>query len=312
MSSSGDAAKCVAVVQARMFSNNAKSKPLLEVGGMPLLQCVLQNVHALRQVKEIVLAITQEPADDAFEQLPFVQAMLAQGKLRIFKGASLDVVRRLTDAVAAYEDQDCLLRFSVNHPFVHTSVTESIIKSHLDAGADYTAVDGLSFLCPEVFRVGALRVLNGMKDLSDFEREKVAVHFWNKNANFRSSILPKNFGGLDPSLEQYLFGTFQAKSDVDRLSEIVANCVRAELPSDCPYLPGTDMFPSVEAILEFAKKQLSDFRSATATTPSVMPGGTAVYSASTANSSKEVRMAGVPVGPGYPCYIAAEIGQNHN
>ena len=61
--------RVVAVIQARMGSTRLPGKVLADIAGEPLLAWTIGGVRAIPSVSQIVVATTEEPADDPVASL---------------------------------------------------------------------------------------------------------------------------------------------------------------------------------------------------------------------------------------------------
>ena len=61
--------KVVATIEARMRSSRLPGKVLRRVVGKPMLELLIERLLRARRIDEIVVATTDNPADDAIEEL---------------------------------------------------------------------------------------------------------------------------------------------------------------------------------------------------------------------------------------------------
>ena len=265
--------KKIAVIQARMLSTRLRGKSLMSVNGVPLLFRVIRSVQQTGLFDRIIVATTRFVADDPIES---ALKDFAPG-VDVFRGDAENVLKRFVDALAPYDERDLVARFTADNPIYNRELTRKMFETHLNAGADYTYVDGLSPLVPEFIHLGALREAHRLTT-DDFDREHVTP-FLRKNAGmFRVQKLDKNWDRLQARFNRYL--TIDTREQL----EFIENLLR-----DLDY---DKRLPPVESIYDYVQKHIdADLHTA---------------------KGLMLELDGTPVGDGLPAYIVAEIGQNHN
>ncbi len=258
-----------------MGSSRLRGKSLMPVAGITLLTRVISMVKGLQKMDEILVATTDLPEDD-----PIV-AICQSLNVKIYKGSSLDVMDRFYNASADLKETDTIARFTADNPFNNKSITLSLLKQHLDHKNDYTHIDGLSHIVAEFISVRALREAIENGRLDHFDREHVTPYFRRNKELFKVETFPADYLGLRHDLDKYL--TIDNRDDIDRFEHIIS---QLNLSDGTP-----DDFSKVYKFLDanYVKvKQVNKEKDLT------------------------INLAGAPVGDGYPTYIIAEIGQNHN
>ncbi len=119
----------VAVIQARMGSTRVPGKILDDIGGRPLVFWTIDAVRAVPAVDEVVVATTDQPADD-----PFAERLTAAG-VRVHRGSTHDVLQRVVDAVRPLAP-DVVLRQTGDNPFPDPDVMEAQIQRLTEGGFD--------------------------------------------------------------------------------------------------------------------------------------------------------------------------------
>ena len=143
--------KIIAVIQARMLSQRLRGKTLMSINGKPLMYRVIENAQQLSFVDHIIVATTSLEADR-----PIVSASESLG-VEVMTGSSLNVLNRFITATQNYGSDDVIMRLTSDNPILVPSVANALMNKL--GTHDYLAVDGLSHICPEFVRVGALRSL---------------------------------------------------------------------------------------------------------------------------------------------------------
>ena len=262
--------KTRAIIQARMLSSRLRGKSLISVAGVPLLYRVIQSVRQFPFIDEIMIATTRSEADD-----PIAAAANNLG-VDIYRGDSMNVLKRFKDASSDMDEEDLIIRFTADNPFYHIEIAEKVYNSHLSNNFDYSHIDGLSHIVPEFIKVRALREINALVR-EDFDKEHVTPYLRKHKDQFKVQTLPGSYEGLRDDLDRFL--TIDTREDLDRFEELIlALKLNGKVPD----------FGKIFQYLEQQQHQV------------------------TAAGGLQTKLGSTRVGDGHPCYIIAEIGQNHN
>ena len=142
--------KIRAIIQARMLSKRLRGKSLMSVNEIPLLYRVINSVKKLDFIDEITVATTNLIADDPLE------AAVRELDVSIFRGDALDVLNRFVEASNDLNEHDIIVRFTADNPLYTSEISKRVFQKHIDEKVDYTHIDGLSHIVPEIFNVGAI------------------------------------------------------------------------------------------------------------------------------------------------------------
>ena len=93
--------------------------------------------------------------------------------------------------------------------------TAKIILHHQASGADYTSIENLSYVVPEVMRVGALRGMAG-RATSPYCHEHVTPYFRQHPQEFRVTQLSPTWEGLRPEIRL----TVDTPEELERMAAI--------------------------------------------------------------------------------------------
>lgn len=104
-----------------MASRGIPRRPLVEIGGQPLLYHIVERIKKTDAVEELVVAATTDPADKEL-----IDHALALG-VRLFRGHPLDVLDRYYNAAVAYE-LDVVVRLTCDCPFIDPAVLDDAIE----------------------------------------------------------------------------------------------------------------------------------------------------------------------------------------
>ncbi len=267
--------KAYAVIQARMLSSRLRGKSLMAVGGKPLLVRVIRRVRAMDFIDDIIVATSTDLADDPIE------AMMRQMGIRVFRGDRADVLDRFNAATSSLDPDDCIIRFTADNPMYDPEASKAAYAEHLKSNADYTHVTGLSHVVPEFIQIKALR-LAADQATESFDREHVTPLLRKNPQWFSIHELAADFGGLRPELDPFM--TIDNQSQLEAFEQMLK-----------------DVEVEGQAVELAACYRWLDRKRAGLTT-----------AASATISEVPFKIAGREVGPGRPCFVVAEIGQNHN
>lgn len=207
----------VAIVQARMTSTRLPGKVLADVGGMPLLQRVIERLQASKLLDEIVIATTTNRQDDP------VDALGRQQGVAVFRGDELDVLGRVLQA-SERAKADVIVRITADCPVIDPGIVDDCIRLRTERGVDYasnvnvrTFPDGLD---TEVIRIEALR--KAAQEASDpILREHVTPYI----RGARPDLPSGDFSRADLTFcadLSHIRWTVDRQDDLDRVREIYA------------------------------------------------------------------------------------------
>jgi len=123
-----------AIVQARMGSTRLPGKSLSSLGPTTVLGAVLSRLERAESVTQIIVATTDEPADD-----PLAGSAEAQ-RHQVVRGSTHDVLARFLKATEL-ATSDTLLRVTGDCPFLDPSIVDTAVKTLVETGADYVGTD---------------------------------------------------------------------------------------------------------------------------------------------------------------------------
>ena len=91
--------KVVGIIEARMGSTRLPGKVMLPFGEEPALKLLLKRVRSAEKLDEVIVATTDQPQDDAIEQLADSLGV------DCFRGSEDDVLGRVVGALKAFDIQ---------------------------------------------------------------------------------------------------------------------------------------------------------------------------------------------------------------
>lgn len=122
----------VFIVQSRMTSTRLPGKILMDLDGRPLLARQLARLKLCRTADELVVACTENSADD-----PIAALAGAEGT-RIFRGSEIDVLSRYLGA-AREAKADVVVRVTSDCPLICPEVCDRVVEALSASGADYAS-----------------------------------------------------------------------------------------------------------------------------------------------------------------------------
>ncbi|HEV2495921.1 MAG TPA: NTP transferase domain-containing protein [Terriglobia bacterium] len=157
------------VVQVRMSSIRLPGKALISIEGKPLLQRLCDRVSRSRRAGALVVATSDQPADDSIEA-----ACRAWG-VPVFRGPERDPVVRVLGAARRYA-LALIVRVTGDNPLTDPKGIDELIEGFQDGKPDWAStghLDGYPYgTGADLFRVSALkrcsRIMNNGHDRENF------------------------------------------------------------------------------------------------------------------------------------------------
>jgi spore coat polysaccharide biosynthesis protein SpsF len=193
--------KVVATIEARMRSSRLPGKVLRRVAGKPMLELLIERLRRARRLDQIVVATTDNPADNPIEELA---RRLGAGCFRGSEDDVLDRVLRAAQSVAA----DVIVEITGDCPLIDPEVIDRLVEVYLTHNYDYVAnvlkrtyPDGLD---AQVFATALLAdVASRTHDPAD--REHVSLYIYEHPEHYRlhnvESDLPEKYWHLRLTLD---------------------------------------------------------------------------------------------------------------
>lgn len=125
--------KVAAVIACRVDSSRLYAKPLQQVGKHRILELLLNQIKKSTLINEIVLAISENPGNEAFVNFAKVH------KLKFIRGNDKDVLKRLIDG-AKYVNADVVFRITSENPFIYLEKIDLLIKNHIENNFDFSYI----------------------------------------------------------------------------------------------------------------------------------------------------------------------------
>jgi spore coat polysaccharide biosynthesis protein SpsF (cytidylyltransferase family) len=172
----------VAVIQARTGSTRLPGKVLALVGDRPLFAWTIAALRAVPAIDLVVLATSDEAADDDL-------AAAAAGLALVHRGSARDVLARVWDAAAPHAP-DFVVRGTADNPFPDPEVIGAQVAACARDGFDYIGTSGYPLgIAAEVARASALETA-AREATAPAEREHVMPFLYGNPDRFRVGSLP--------------------------------------------------------------------------------------------------------------------------
>lgn len=111
----------IALIQARMRSSRLPGKVLRRLNGKPVLDWVIDRAALARRLDRIVLATSDDPADD-------ILAAHARARgIAVERGSERDVLDRFAKAAAA-QKADVVVRITADCPLIDPALIDAVIE----------------------------------------------------------------------------------------------------------------------------------------------------------------------------------------
>ena len=203
-----------AVIQARMTSTRLPGKVLMPVLGEPLLLHQVRRLRRAKTLDRLVLAITDQPADDPLESFARRQG------LAVFRGSKADVLARMEMAVSACAPESgVVVRVTSDCPLIDPDIVDSQVGWFLDHRDRYDyATIGPDLRLPcgtsvEVFTRQALADAHA-NAVSVHDREHVTPWIKDPENGLRNGITPIDLDAPDVRLSVDEAADFEAVSAI--------------------------------------------------------------------------------------------------
>jgi spore coat polysaccharide biosynthesis protein SpsF len=189
--------KTVIVVQARMSSSRLPGKVMLPILGQSLLRRMVERVQMIQHEATIVIATSQEPADDIIEE------EAARIGIPCYRGSLNNLLDRHYQAAKLF-DAGIVLKIPSDCPLIDPRIIDQVLAFYFDHTGDY---DYVSNLHPATFPDGndvEIMTMACMERLMQeatrpLELEHTTPYIWENPDKFRiANVLWET--GLDYSM----------------------------------------------------------------------------------------------------------------
>ncbi len=115
-----------------MGSTRLPGKVLADIGGQPMLWRVLERTRAAREIHEIIVATSTQPADDE------IAAFCSAHRCPCFRGSEMDVLDRYYQAALEY-GADAIVRITSDCPLIDPEIIDQTVCAFLKQQPDYAS-----------------------------------------------------------------------------------------------------------------------------------------------------------------------------
>jgi spore coat polysaccharide biosynthesis protein SpsF (cytidylyltransferase family) len=122
----------LAFIQARVGSMRLPGKVLMDLGGKPVLQRVMDRVARAEDIDGVAVLTTMSVRD-----LPIAR-LCADAGILIYCGSENDVLDRYYQAAQVLRP-DHIVRITADCPVLDPAVVNLVVRTHLSSGADYSS-----------------------------------------------------------------------------------------------------------------------------------------------------------------------------
>ena len=174
--------RIVSIIQARSGSSRLPDKIFARISGQPLLYHVVERIRASRNCDELIIATTEEQADDLVEDFAKAQ------NVRCFRGSTKNVLTRFYNA-ARDTDADIIARVTADDACKDPELLDHLIVELMERKYDYICnnqppsyPEGLDL---EAFTFQALEKTHREARL-DYQREHVTPYMRENSDLFKT------------------------------------------------------------------------------------------------------------------------------
>ena len=211
--------KIVTVIQSRMGSRRLPGKAMIKIGKKPALQQVLDRLRPSKYIKEIYLATTKNPKDDALEHWAI------KNNIKCFRGSETDVLNSYYQIVNKTKS-DGIVRITGDCPLIDCQIVDQVLKTFIEGDFDCvtnahpaTYPDGLDV---EIFsRLAINKTWREAK--SDFEHEHINVYIYEHPKLFKIKAVNSK-----KDLSKYRW-TLDTLDDLRLLKLIFGECEKSKI-----------------------------------------------------------------------------------
>ncbi|TGN18251.1 cytidylyltransferase domain-containing protein [Leptospira idonii] len=165
--------KIFATIEARLASTRLPGKVLLPLGGVPVLQFLIERLKRSKLLNGIIIATSSNPENDAIETLA------KEIGIPCFRGSEDDVLSRVIGA-AESQGADTIVQLTGDCPLMDPLLIDECISHYLNGNYDYVANElvrtypiGMDIA---VFSLPLLKDTYKEEDLTEADKEHVTTY----------------------------------------------------------------------------------------------------------------------------------------
>lgn len=204
--------KAVAIVQARMGSTRLPGKVLRPLCGRPMLARVIERLQMSTMLRQVVVATTCLPQDNAVAELAKVEGV------GVFRGEEADVLGRYVGAAQVFH-AETVVRVTADCPLIDAGVLDQVVDRYW---ADADNLDYVSNIIERTYPRGLdvelipTHVLEHLNRISTsaVEREHVTLKLLRQRERYRIAQV------CNASDYSYHYWTVDSEQDLQLVEEI--------------------------------------------------------------------------------------------
>ena len=191
-----------------MGSTRLPGKVLKDIAGRPMLSYQMERLRRVKRAERIVVATTDQPADDAVER--FCQ----KEKIACVRGSEHDVLARYHLAIERFP-ADVVVRITADCPLIDPAIVDEAIAAYEpDYVSNMLEITYPYGMAVEVFSAQALREAH--REAKDpAEREHVTPFIWRRPQRYRLKSLT-----MAPNLSHHRW-TVDTPEDLELVSRLL-------------------------------------------------------------------------------------------
>lgn len=171
------------IIQARIGSERLPGKVLKKLpDGNEILDWVVKRCKLSKLAKNVVVATSQQPADDQIVDFCVKKDYLS------FRGDEHNVLQRYVECLKKFKF-DAVVRITADCPLVDPGIIDASIRKYLESACDYVhnSRSGKTFPRGLDVEVANSTALEQALNLStrDYEREHVTIYFYENPKKFK-------------------------------------------------------------------------------------------------------------------------------
>ena len=121
-----------AIIACRMKSTRLRKKAIKLINGISSVERCINGAFLLENIDEVILATSDLKEDSVLEKY------VNKTKAKFWQGDADDVIKRYISASKKFKI-DIIVRITADCPCPSPEITNLLLKTHLQKGADYSA-----------------------------------------------------------------------------------------------------------------------------------------------------------------------------
>ena len=208
------------ILQARMSSARLPGKVMMKIDNEnTMLDCVINQLKNSKQIKNLVIATTEQKEDDVIVEL------VKRSEIKYFRGSKKDVLDRYYQCAKKFDFSE-IIRITADNPLIDYEIVDTVVEHFKSNNYDYITIDRPQISTfhqtypwgynVEVFTFSALEnAWKNAKLLS--EREHVTPYFYKNNEIFKQTSIENS-----EDLSRFRC-TVNTKYDLELIQKIYSN-----------------------------------------------------------------------------------------